>query len=157
LVVGLVFGERMTVLFEEQLYHDEVVHAQSTPYQRIVITRSARGFSLFLNGNLQFSSTDEYRYHEALVHPAMQAARERKRVLILGGGDGLAAREVLSYADVESVTLVDLDAAVTTLGVRFPELKELNAASLESPKLHLHNDDALRFLAERKADERFDV
>jgi spermidine synthase len=157
LVVGLVFGDRMTVLFEEQLYHDEVVHAQSTPYQRIVITRSTRGFSLFLNGNLQFSSTDEYRYHEALVHPAMQAAKERRRVLILGGGDGLAAREVLSYGDVESVTLVDLDTAVTTLGVKFPELRELNAGSLENQRLQLHNDDALRFLAERPAADQYDV
>src|SRR5205814_4361448 len=83
LITGFVLGDRMTLLFEEQLYHDEVVHAQSSPYQRIVVTRSARGFSLFLNGNLQFSSVDEYRFHEALVHPALQAAAERKRVLIL--------------------------------------------------------------------------
>jgi spermidine synthase len=157
LVVGLVFGDKMTVLFEEQLYHDEVVHAQSSPYQRIVVTRSARGFSLFLNGNLQFSSVDEYRYHEALVHPAMQAAASRKRVLILGGGDGLAAREVLSYPEVESVTLIDLDSAVTTLGTRYAELRDLNQDSLENPKLHLHNDDALRYLAERPKDETYDV
>src|SRR5437762_11318931 len=132
----------MTVLFEEQLYHDEVVHAQSSPYQRIVVTRSARGFSLFLNGNLQFSSVDEYRYHEALVHPAMQAAEGRKRVLILGGGDGLAAREVLRYPEVESVTLVDLDPAITSLAVKYPELHELNQGSLEDARLHLLNDDA---------------
>jgi spermidine synthase len=147
----------MTLLFEEQLYHEEVVHAQSSPYQRIVVTRSARGFSLFLNGNLQFASVDEYRYHEALVHPVMQVANARKRVLILGGGDGLAAREVLSYPEVESVTLVDLDPAITTLGVRFAELKELNGGSLENPRLHLLNDDALRFLAERKPDDHYDV
>src|SRR5207253_6378041 len=107
LTAGFGYGEVMTELFEEQLFNDEVVHAQSTPYQRIVVTRSARGFSLFLNGNLQFASVDEYRYHEALVHPAFVHALGRSRVLILGGGDGLAAREVLKYPEVESVTLVD--------------------------------------------------
>jgi len=157
LVTGFVLGDRMTLLFEEQLYHDEVVHAQSSPYQRIVLTRGARGFSLFLNGNLQFSSVDEYRYHEALVHPAMQAAASRRRVLILGGGDGLAAREVLRWSDVESVTLVDLDPAITSLATQYPELHTLNAGALEHPKLRLVNDDALRFLAERPAGERWDV
>lgn len=157
LVVGFVLGDRMTLLFEEQLYHDEVVHAQSSPYQRIVVTRSARGFSLFLNGNLQFSSVDEYRYHEALVHPAMQAAISRRRVLILGGGDGLAAREVLRWKDVESVTLVDLDPAMTSLATKYSELHALNGGSLEDPRLKLVNDDALRFLAERGPDARWDV
>jgi spermidine synthase len=111
LLVGLAMGGQLTELFEEQLYVDEVVHALSTPYQRIVITRGHRGFSLFLNGNLQFAAVDEYRYHEALVVPAMRGAKEVKRVLILGGGDGLAAREVLRFPEVESVTLVDLDPA----------------------------------------------
>src|SRR5439155_23273797 len=149
--------DRKTMLFEEQLYHDEVVHAQSSPYQRIVVTRSARGFSLFLNGNLQFSSVDEYRYHEALVHPAMQAAENRARVLILGGGDGLAAREVLRYRDVESITLVDLDPAMTTLGKKFGELHELNGGSLEDPRMKVINDDALQFLAERPRELKFDL
>ncbi|MBL8950256.1 MAG: polyamine aminopropyltransferase [Myxococcaceae bacterium] len=157
LMTGFVLGDRMTLLFEEQLYHDEVVHAQSSPYQRIVLTRGARGFSLFLNGNLQFSSVDEYRYHEALVHPAMQSAVTRRRVLILGGGDGLAAREVLRWPDVESVTLVDLDPAITTLATKYPELHGLNGGALEHAKLKVVNDDALRFLAELPADRRFDV
>lgn len=150
-------GDHLTVMFEEQLYHDEVVHAVSTPYQRIVVTRSQRGFSLFLNGNLQFSSVDEYRYHEALVHPAMQAATERTHVLILGGGDGLAAREVLSYPDVESVTLVDLDPAMTSLAVRYGELAELNHGSLSSNKLTVINDDAMQYLAERRGARRWNV
>ena len=157
LTTGFVLGDRMTLLFEEQLYHDEVVHAQSSPYQRIVVTRGARGFSLFLNGNLQFSSVDEYRYHEALVHPAMQAAAERRRVLILGGGDGLAAREVLRYPGVEKVTLVDLDPAITSLATKYPELEALNSGSLKDPRLEVRNDDALRFLAERPADAKWDV
>jgi spermidine synthase len=155
LLVGFVFGEQMTVLFEEQLYHDEVVHAQSSPYQRIVVTRGTRGFSLFLNGNLQFAAVDEYRYHEALVHPVMQAAAQRKHVLILGGGDGLAAREVLTYPEVEDITLVDLDPAMTRLGRDFSELVELNQGALNNPRLRVINDDAMQWLTEHRT--RYDV
>jgi spermidine synthase len=155
LLVGLAMGGTMTEVFEEQLYNDEVVHAQSTPYQRIVVTRGHRGFSLFLNGNLQFAAVDEYRYHEALVVPAMRAAKQVKQVLILGGGDGLAAREVLRFPEVERVTLVDLDPAMTRLAVQYEELAELNGHSLEHPRLRVINDDAFRFLDETS--ETFDV
>jgi len=156
LVVGIAMADSMTSVFEEQLYNDEVVHAQQTPYQRIVVTRSHRGFSLFLNGNLQFSSVDEYRYHEALVHPAFQAAMQRAQVLILGGGDGLAAREVLRYGDeVQRVTLVDLDGAMTKLAVQSSELHELNQGSLTSPKVRVINDDAMQWLT--NTTEQFDV
>jgi spermidine synthase len=109
-----------------------------------------------LNGNLQFSSVDEYRYHEALVHPAFQAATQRAHVLILGGGDGLAAREVLRYGDeVKQVTLVDLDGAMTKLALGAPELAALNGRSLADPKLRVINDDAMQWLTQ--TDERFDV
>ena len=156
LLIGIALADHMTSLFEEQLYNDEVVHAQQTPYQRIVVTRSHRGFSLFLNGNLQFSSIDEYRYHEALVHPAFQAAAKREQMLILGGGDGLAAREVLRYGDeVKRVTLVDLDGAMTRLAVQATELVELNGHSLENPRLRVINDDAMQWLA--NTGEKFDV
>ncbi|MCA3014018.1 MAG: polyamine aminopropyltransferase [Myxococcaceae bacterium] len=155
LLVGLALGGSLTDVLEEQLYNDEVVHAVSTPYQRIVVTRGHRGFSLFLNGNLQFAAVDEYRYHEALVVPAMRAARQVKQVLILGGGDGLAAREVLRFAGVERVTLVDLDPAMTRLAVQYEELAALNGHSLEHEKLRIINDDAFRFLDETA--ETFDV
>jgi spermidine synthase len=156
LLVGIVLGDSMTSLFEEQLYADEVVHAQQSQYQRIVVTRSHRGFSLFLNGNLQFSSVDEYRYHEALVHPAFQSAARRGEVLILGGGDGLAAREVLRYGDeVKRITLVDLDGAMTKLAVEAEELAALNGHALEDPKVRVINDDAMQWLA--KSEEKFDV
>jgi spermidine synthase len=155
LAVGVASSNQMTSLFEEQQFLDEVVWAKSTPYQRIVLTHGKSGFSMFLNGNLQFSSVDEYRYHEALVHPAFMYAAERKKILILGGGDGLAAREILSYPEVESVTLVDLDAAVTNLGKSFEELSALNQHSLTEPRLHLVTDDAMQFLA--RGHELYDV
>jgi spermidine synthase len=156
LLAGFVLGDHMTSFFEEHLFQDEVVHAQSTPYQRIVVTRGHRGFSLFLNGNLQFASVDEYRYHEALVHPAMQAAKERKRVMILGGGDGLAAREVLRYPEVEEVTLIDLDPAMTRLATGYAELKALNHAALEDKRMQVRNEDAMQFIA-REHEKTWDV
>ncbi|WP_164007805.1 polyamine aminopropyltransferase [Pyxidicoccus trucidator] len=155
LLVGFVLGDRLTTFYEDQLYADDVVHASSSPYQRIVLTRGKRGFSLFLNGNLQFASIDEYRYHESLVHPAMVRAGKVERVLILGGGDGLAAREVLRHPQVRSVTLVDLDPAITGLATSYGELARLNGRALSDPKVRVLNTDAMRFLAE--GDEQYDV
>lgn len=155
LLVGLVLGDRLNTFYEDQLYADDVVHASSSPYQRIIVTRGKRGFSLFLNGNLQFASLDEYRYHESLVHPAMVRAGSVGRVLILGGGDGLAAREVLRYPEVQSVTLVDLDPAITGLATKYGELAALNGHSMTHPKMRVINADAMKFLTE--GDARFDV
>ncbi len=151
LVVGFVLGDRLTDFSEEHLYADEVVHATSSPYQKIVLTRGKRGFSLYLNGNLQFSSVDEYRYHEALVHPAMVRAGRVERVLVLGGGDGLAARELLKYPEVKNLTLVDLDPAITGLASRYGELAELNAHAMTDPRLHVINADAMKFLGDEGA------
>ena len=155
LIVGFAMGDRMTSAFEEDLYTDEVVHAKSSAHQRIVITRGKRGFSLFLNGNLQFAAVDEYRYHEALVHPAMLRAKSHAQVLVLGGGDGLAVREVFRYPGVEHVTLVDLDPAMTELAVKLPELAELNGRALSDRRVRVVNTDAMQFLAE--GESRFDV
>ncbi len=146
LVAGLFFSKELTGLAEEGLYADEPILARSTPYQRIVLTRRQDDLRLFLNAHLQFSSRDEYRYHEALVHPAMASAASRARVLILGGGDGLAAREVLKHPDVDTVTLVDLDPEMTRLFSRVPELRALNAGSLGDPRLRVVNADAFAWL-----------
>src|SRR5205085_9779478 len=116
-------------LAEEGLYSDPIVYSQQSRFQRIVVTHGRASFQLFLDGNLQFSSADEYRYHEALVHPALAAADRRENVLVLGGGDGLAMRETLKHRDVERITLVDLDPAMTDLAQRLSPLRELNGGS----------------------------
>ena len=136
---------------EQRLYGDTIVHAQSTPYQRIVLTRWRDDLRLYLNGELQFSSRDEYRYHEALVHPALEGASPARKVLVLGGGDGLAAREILRYADVASITLVDLDPAVTTLFAQQEELVALNRGALSDARVRVVNADAGQWL-EHNAD-----
>ncbi|MCY7345185.1 MAG: hypothetical protein LH614_03110, partial [Pyrinomonadaceae bacterium] len=126
-------------------------------YQRIVVTKGKTGYALFLNGNLQFNSFDEYRYHEALVHPAMlSAGANPKRILVLGGGDGLAVREILKYPSVESVTLVDLDPAMTELSRTLPALAELNNRALEDQRVSVVNADAYVWLDNNNS-EPFDI
>ena len=95
LLLGTIFSESMTSISEDQLYSDPIIYAKQSPYQRLVMTRGHNGFNLYLNGHLQFTSYDEHRYHEMLVHPAVASLYTTtksmpKRVLILGGGDGLA-------------------------------------------------------------------
>ena len=143
---GFIGAERLTSLAEENMYADHIVYTESTPYQRIVVTRWRDDLRLFLNGNLQFSSRDEYRYHEALIHPALATLPHPARVLVLGGGDGLALREILKYPTVQEVTLVDLDPAMTQLFSHLPLLTQLNGNALNSPRAHVVNTDALVWL-----------
>jgi spermidine synthase len=155
LLVAFIRADTLTTLAEDELYADDIVYTTSSPYQRILVTKNPAGFQLFLNGNLQFSSADEYRYHEALVHPAMSSLAAPRRVLILGGGDGLALREVLKYTTVEQVTLVDLDPKMTTLSDTFPPLGELNGHAYRDPRVSVVNEDAMIWI-ERQRD-RYDV
>jgi spermidine synthase len=155
LLLGLLAADQLTTWAEDRFYGSGILLRESSPYQRVVVTRSGAGIRLFLNGNLQFSSRDEYRYHEALVHPAMAAHGAPRRVLVLGGGDGLALREILKYPSVQQVTLVDLDAHVTRLFAQQPLLRALNGDALNSPKVQVVNADAYTWLGEH--DEVFDV
>jgi spermidine synthase len=148
LTAGFAYAERLTDLSEEALYTEPVVLARTSPYQRIVITRGNGHFQLFLNGNLQFSSSDEYRYHEALVHPALAVRPDARRVLVLGGGDGLAVREILKHPEVQEIVLVDLDPAMTRLAVENPLMRAQNGGSLQHPKVQVVNQDALAWLSE---------
>ena len=145
-----VFSEKIMSYSETAAYSDQVVYSQSSPYQRIVLTKNKKELRLFLNGNLQFSSADEYRYHEALVHPALSSVQHLSNVLVLGGGDGLAVREVLKYASVNKITLVDLDPAMTALFKEQEMLLKLNERSLLNSKVQVINTDAFTWLRENK-------
>ena len=155
LAAAFVYADRITFHAEQSYFGDPIVYERHTPYQRLVITRWKDDTRLYLNGNLQFSSRDEARYHEALVLPAMQMAARAERVLILGGGDGLAAREVLKYPQVQSLTLVDLDAEMTQTFATSATLTALNGGALTHPKTRVINADAAQWLEE--SSERFDV
>ncbi len=152
---AFVFSENILKYSERMLYNDNVVYSASSPYQRVAVTRNKRETKLFLNGNLQFSSADEYRYHEALVHPALSSVPNAARVLVLGGGDGMAVREILKYPAVEQVTLVDLDPLVTRLFSTQEVLLNLNQRSLLHKKVNVVNQDAFVWLRSNR--QLFDV
>jgi spermidine synthase len=148
-------SQHITTMAEDRFYQDRIVLAESSPWQRIVVTQGRSGARLYLNGNLQFAESDEYRYHEALVHPALAAHGAPRKVAVLGGGDGMAVREVLRHPQVESVTLVELDPNMVRLFASDPQLARLNGNALNSPKVKAVTTDAFKWLQE--TDETYDV
>ena len=155
LALGMAAAGRITTLAEDHFYQSPIAFAETSPYQRIVVSHGRNGYRLYLNGNLQFAQSDEYRYHEALVHPAMAAQGAPKKVAVLGGGDGMAVREVLKYPSVQSVTLVELDPAMTRLFTGTPQLAALNRQSLSDPRVKVVNVDAFQWL--QQGTDTFDV
>jgi len=146
MILGAIFSTDITRVLEQQLYSSNVVYTEQTPYQRIVITTRGDDYRLFINGNIQFSTLDEYRYHEMLVHPVMNASRSRERVLILGGGDGFAVREILRYDDVAEIVVVDLDPAITELARDFPIMTRFNENALDDERVTILNEDAFSYV-----------
>ncbi|HZG73555.1 MAG TPA: polyamine aminopropyltransferase [Chondromyces sp.] len=152
---GIFFGEEAAFHFEQKLYKDPIVLSEQSAYQEIIITKEEGDTRLYLDGQLQFSSSDEHRYHETLVHPPMAVSGKKDHILILGGGDGLAVRELLKYGEVQSITLVDLDPKMTELAKTNHLLTTLNENALLDEKVKIVNADAFRFLEE--ADGFYDV
>ena len=147
--IGLIFGfsqaKDWRVYAEQFLYRDQVILSTTTRYQHIVLTKSrADNISCYINGHLQFSSVDEYIYHELLVHPAFAISPSHKNVLILGGGDGLALREVLKYPDVKNVVLCDIDPEMTSLAAHNNLFKTINNNSLENSRVKILENNALQ-------------
>ena len=151
LVAGFGLSDRMVQWGEHGLFGDEIVYATTTPYQRLVITKWKDDTRLYINGNLQFSSRDEYRYHEALVHPLLERLPWAKSVLVLGGGDGLALREILRYPNIQHVTLVDLDPSMTGAFTSRPELAALNHHAFSDKRVTVINADAAIWLQNSEA------
>ena len=135
-VLGLITGRDLTLKAEQFLYRDPIVASLTSPFQHIILTENRSGnVRCYINGHLQFNEADEQIYHENLVHPALHLAQRKENVLILGGGDGLALREVLKYPEVCAVTLVDLDPMMTKLAASDPHLVRLNHGSMNDPRV----------------------
>lgn len=149
MIMGSLFSVNIARFFEQQLYSAVIIYEEQTPMQRIIMTRGAGDdLRLFINGNIQFSSRDEYRYHEMLVHPVMSVARTHETVLVLGGGDGLVARELLKYDEVEHIIVVDLDPAITNLAKTYPLLVQVNENAMNDERVSVVNQDAFKYLEE---------
>ena len=146
LLVGVAFSDVLSEFTEQRLYQDPVIFTRASRYQRIVVTNAQGEMRLFLNGQFQFSSFDEYRYHEALVHPGLAAVASPRQVLVLGGGDGMAVREILKDQRVQRVTLVDLDPTMTQIFTDHDAFAALNDYALRSPRVQVVNADAFVWL-----------
>jgi spermidine synthase len=144
-LLGLATTERMVSVVDAAMFEDDVILNETTPYQKINVTQFRERTRLFLDHSIQFDTLDEHRYHESLVHPAMSIVPRAHNILILGGGDGMAAREVLKHDTVEKITLVDLDPRVTELFRDHPQLKTLNSGALNDPRVEIIAQDAWRF------------
>ncbi|MDW7695911.1 polyamine aminopropyltransferase [Flammeovirgaceae bacterium SG7u.111] len=155
ITLGLVFAKPIVIFGEQKRYRDKIIYSEQSRYQKIVVTQWKNYHWLYLNGNQQLSSFDEWLYHEPLVHPVMKLSKGPVDVLVLGGGDGCAVREILKYDRVNKVKLVDLDPAVTDLAKTHPVFTKLNKNALNSPKSTVLNTDAYNYLED--TEEFFDV
>lgn len=142
-LVGWSSVDNWSKIISQKLYDNPIVFQAATPYQQIVMTKGQHpsdpggaNYELYLNGNKQFSSVDERIYHELLIHPAMNTAASQRNVLVLGGGDGLAVREIVKYPDVRNITLVDLDPEMTKLARENPVLSELNEGAFDDARVN---------------------
>ena len=154
-IIILCTGRFFADNIENGLYRDSIILSKQTNYQKIIMTRHKDDIRLFIDGNLQFCSKDEYRYHEALVHIPMMYANKHDEILILGGGDGLAVRELLKYKDIKNITLVDIDEQMTELCKKNELISALNNHSLDNDKLSIINEDAYIFV--QNTNKKYDV
>lgn len=155
MVLGTIFSENIALNVENRLYRDKIILNKQTKYQKIVVTKHKDDLRLYINGNIQFSTIDEYRYHESLVHIPMSVSEDKSKILILGGGDGLAVREVLKYEEVDKITLVDLDKEMVELSQNNKEIRKVNNDSLNSDKLKIVYEDAFEYL--ENSNELFNI
>lgn len=150
LVVLLVRSDGIVATARAALYRDPVIYAHQSDYQDIVVTKRGHDRRLYLNGGLQYSSRDEYRYTESLVYPALTPTT--RSVLVIGGGDGLAARELLRFG--AQITQVELDPAVVE--VANTVLRDDNGGALQDPRVQLVHDDAFVWLRAGGLGQRYD-
>ncbi|CAL2063348.1 polyamine aminopropyltransferase [Tenacibaculum sp. 190524A05c] len=148
LIIGTIFSNKIILYGEQTKYKDKIVFQEQSIYQKIVVTKWKKDYWLYLNDNLQFSTFDEPLYHEVLVHPIMQILNKPRNILILGGGDGCAARELLKYPSINKITLVDLDKKLTDLFINEPELTKINNNSLTNSKVQIINTDGFKYVSE---------
>lgn len=149
MALGMVFAENISKGIEGGLYRDNVILLEQTKYQKVVMTKHKDDTRLYIDGNCQFSTADEYRYHEALVHVPMSKAKHKDNILVLGGGDGLAVREILKY-NVKKIDLVDLDSEMIRICSTNKNITAINEDSLKSKKLSIYNEDAYKYLEKNK-------
>ncbi|MBT3310622.1 MAG: polyamine aminopropyltransferase [Desulfobacteraceae bacterium] len=150
LITGFFIAKPVILFGEQKKYKDKVIYSHQSLYQKIVITKWKQDYWLYINGNHQLSSLDEPMYHEPLVHPALSFSKTPYDVLVMGGGDGCAVREILKYDKVRNITVVDLDPAMTDLGRKHPVMLNMNQGSLNNSRVRIINEDGYTFLQKNR-------
>tara|TARA_B100000795_G_scaffold201384_1_gene155166 strand:+ start:61573 stop:63105 length:1533 start_codon:yes stop_codon:yes gene_type:complete len=148
LSISFIKSDSIKMYGEQSRFKDKIVHVVESKYQKLVVTKWLQEHWLYINGNLQMTTLDEYLYHEPMIHPVMSLVEDPKNILIIGGGDGFNAKELLKYEAIETIDLVDLDPEMTKLGAAFPSFVKANLGSLSHPKLTVLNEDGFVFLQE---------
>ncbi|MBL4716665.1 MAG: spermidine synthase [Bacteroidetes bacterium] len=146
LVFGFVKSDQIMLYGEQKRYKDKIVYVKESKYQKLVITTWLDNYWLYINGNLQLSTIDEFLYHEPMIHPIMQISQEHRDILIIGGGDGFNVKELLKYDQVQNITLVDIDPEMTSLGMIYEPFVQGNDSSLHSNKVTVLNEDGFVYL-----------
>lgn len=140
--------------YVQALRPDRMLYDSETPHQRIRIFENRTfGRVLTLDNIVQTTTADEFIYHEMLAHVPIQAHGAARNILIIGGGDGGMAREVLCHASVEHVTMVEIDPGVIALSKKY--LPSLSDGAFDDPRLELVIADGAEFVT--KTERRFDV
>lgn len=155
IIAGASLSEKIILHGEQNKYKDKIIYQDQSIYQKIIVTKWKNNYWLYLNENLQFSTFDEPMYHEVLIHPVMHLLNKPRKILILGGGDGCAARELLKYDTISSITLVDLDEKLTNLFSNKEDLIKINKESLLNPKITVINKDGFTFI--ENTDDFYDL
>lgn len=150
LIAAISIGSYLTSFVEQRLYHDDIIYRNQSAYQRVILTKNnlSGKHRLYIDGHIQFAEQDEHRYHEALVHPVMSQDSPVERILVLGGGDGMAAREIFKWDGVKHVDLVDIDPEITRICTEVAAIARINENALKDPRLKLHHTDAFNFVRE---------
>jgi len=140
LIFGYSQNRNWNNLMQQKFYEDKIVKSETTKYQHLVMThnKTLDEYRLYINGNVQFSSLDEKRYHELLIHPAMALNHDIKNVLVLGGGDGLGLRELNKYKNIEHITMVELDPKMVEFSRNNKVMKRLNNNAYENAKVKIY-------------------
>lgn len=151
----VIMGGDLLSIWEQKIYKSPIILNEQTPYQKIVLTKRGENVKLFLNRVIQFSSADEHRYHESLVHVPMSMMDTVTTVLVLGGGENLATRELVKYPEIRRIDVVDIDTAMFRLALDHPDLSAINDLAPYDPRVQLIADDAFAFLYSNT--ERYDI
>lgn len=146
LIAGIAYAKPIQTFSEQVKYQDKIILQEQSKYQHIVLTQWRQDYWLYIDGNQQLSTLDEFLYHEPLVHPAMSLLKHPTHALVVGGGDGCAVRELLKYSSLEKIVLVDLDPLMTRLAKVNNVFLKFNHGALNNTRVEVVNTDGFKYL-----------